>query len=303
MKSSSNWHEYEIIATGGGEKLERWGNVILLRPDPQAIWSPNFVLSKYDGLNAHYIRSSTGGGKWQTLKKFPDEWTISYGDLKFIISPTNFKHTGLFPEQAVNWDKMRVAVAGTSALKVTHNTGELLKPTPPQERPEVLNLFGYTGGATVACAKSGANVTHVDASQGMTNVCKRNCERNGLSNVRYIVDDCLKFVQREQRRGKKYDAIIMDPPSFGRGANGEVWKIEDSLEPLVMECVKLLSGKPIFFLINSYTTGLQPTVIKNILQRCFEKQKVCAKIDAYEIGIPTREGIELPAGCSAWATF
>jgi 23S rRNA (cytosine1962-C5)-methyltransferase len=292
LKSSTNWRDYEIIATGGGEKLERWGSVILLRPDPQAIWSADFDLAKYDGLNAHYIRSVTGGGKWHILKKFPDEWTISYGDMKFLISPTNFKHTGLFPEQAVNWDKMCGAFPPAPPL-----------PSNPSYKYEVLNLFGYTGGATVACAKSGANVTHVDASQGMVSVCKRNCELNGLSNVRYIVDDCLKFVLREIRRGKKYDAIIMDPPSFGRGTNGEGWKIETDWEPLVLNCVKLLSSKPLFFLINSYTTGLQPQVIKNILQRCFEKQKICATIDAYEIGLPTNERTPLPAGASAWASF
>jgi len=284
LKSTSNWHEYEIIATGAGEKLERWGGIFLLRPDPQVIWAPAFNLSKYDGLHGHYLRSATGGGKWKWLKRVPEEWTIKYNNLKFIISPTGFKHTGLFPEQAVNWERI------VSALK-------------SRSGATVLNLFGYTGGATVAAASVGAAVTHVDASQGMVGVCKRNCELNNIPNdrVRYIIDDCAKFVAREHRRGKTYDAIIMDPPSFGRGSNGEVWKIEDHLEPLVDACIKVLSDKPLFFLINSYTTGLQPGVMKNVMQRCLAKQKMCATIDAYEIGIPTRENIDLPCGCSCFA--
>jgi 23S rRNA (cytosine1962-C5)-methyltransferase len=304
IRTAKSWRDFEIIATGGGEKLERWGSVYLLRPDPQAIWSPSFNLAEFDGLNAHYLRSSAGGGKWNTLKKFPDEWTIGWGNLKFLISPTNFKHTGLFPEQAVNWETIG---ALCRAYPFSDTQGEQGKRSSNgyalRKAPEILNLFGYTGGATVACAAAGANVTHVDASAGMTAVCKRNCEQNGIKNVRFIVDDCHKFVLRESRRGKAYDAIIMDPPSFGRGTNGEVWKIETDIENLVMDCVKILSKKPLFFLINSYTTGLQPTVIKNILQRCLEKHKTCATIDAYEIGIPTRENIDLPAGSSAIATF
>ena len=304
MKSSLNWRDFEIIATGGGEKLERWGGVYLLRPDPQAIWSPAFDFKKFDGLNAHYIRSTTGGGKWVTLKKFPTEWTVEYPisgcALKFLISPTNFKHTGLFPEQAINWEQFTSIIQSS---RVAHGAKTGAGVAENNLAPNVLNLFGYTGGATVAAGVAGANVTHVDASTGMTAVCRRNCELNGLENVRFIVDDCHKFVEREIRRGKTYDAIIADPPSFGRGANGEVWKIETALEPLIMDCVKLLSKKPLFFLVNSYTTGLQPTVLKNVLQRCLEKFGRRAKLDAYEIGIPTREGIDLPAGASCFAVF
>jgi len=281
MRTASGWKDFEIVASGGGEKLERWGDVFLLRPDPQAIWSARFDFARYEKLNGKYTRSASGGGSWEVIKKMPDEWTIGYKDLKFLISPTNFKHTGLFPEQAVNWDVV-------SGIIKKGNT--------------VLNLFGYTGGATVACAKAGAVVTHVDASKGMVEVCKRNCKLNNLpdTSVRFIVDDCIKFVEREIRRGKKYDAIIMDPPSFGRGANGEVWKIEEHLDYLVRKCCELLSDKPLFFLINSYTTGLQPTVMKNILATNLKKHAI---IEAYEIGLPTNEGIVLPAGCSALATF
>jgi len=342
MQYSKEWRDFEIIATGGGEKLERWGGsgepegcagqplfgkgttvvrergngVYLLRPDPQAIWAPAFDFYGYPGLHAKYTRSSDGGGHWTTLKKFPTEWTVSYKDLKFIISPTNFKHTGLFPEQAVNWDRMADVISKACAsvskacasvskacasvskacASVTNNVGGNKEVT-------VLNLFGYTGGATVACAKAGAIVTHVDASRGMTEVCKRNCKLNDIpqDSVRFIVDDCIKFVEREIRRGKKYDGIIMDPPSFGRGANGEVWKIEQHLDYLVDKCCDLLSNKPLFFLINSYTTGLQPTVIKNVLQRNLAKRKINANLDAYEIGLPTSESIILPAGCSCFA--
>lgn len=283
MKFTSDWKDYEIIATGGGEKLERWGSVYLLRPDPQAIWRSNFNFKTYKGLNAIYTRSQSGGGAWSG--KMPDEWKISYKNLKFVISPTSFKHTGLFPEQAVNWDRVTDVISRSKRESIT-----------------VLNLFGYTGGATVACASAGATVTHVDASKGMVEVCKRNCKLNKLSetSVRFIVDDCIKFVEREIRRGKKYDAIIMDPPSFGRGANGELWKIEDNLDYLVSKCCEVLSDKPLFFLINSYTTGLQSTVMKNILATNLQKYDI---IEAYEIGLPTNEGIVLPAGCSAFATF
>jgi len=284
MKTTSEWKDFEIIASGSGEKLERWGHVFLLRPDPQAIWSAKFDFAKFEKLNAKYERSSSGGGAWTVLRKFKDEWVVEYKDLKFLISPTSFKHTGLFPEQAVNWDKAQSLIRGAGVT------------------PAVLNLFGYTGGATVACAAAGAVVTHVDASKGMVEVCKRNCKLNKLpeTSVRFIVDDCIKFVEREIRRGKKYDGIIMDPPSFGRGANGEVWKIEEHLNRLVAGCVELLSSEPLFFLINSYTTGLQPTVMKNILATNLKKH---ATIESYEIGLPTNEGIVLPAGCSALATW
>lgn len=287
MKTPNNWKDFEIIATGGGEKLERWGKVYLLRPDPQAIWSPAFNLKEYKGLHAIYERSSAGGGAWNVLKKFPDEWTVSYNGVKYLISPMGFKHTGLFPEQAVNWERAAELISAR------------------REPTAVLNLFGYTGGATIAAAAAGAVVTHVDASRGMVEVCKRNATLNNLpfESVRYIVEDCIKFVERELRRGKRYDAIIMDPPSFGRGANGEVWKIEEHLDYLVKKCAELLSEKPLFFLINSYTTGLQPTVMKNLLARNLLACKKPTLFEAYEIGLPTNEGIDLPAGCSSWVIW
>lgn len=279
MKISKDWKDYQIIATGDGEKLERWGNVKLLRPDPQVIWHASRKLSKEKDLNAHYIRESTGGGYWENLKSMPSEWQISYRNLKFLVKPMGFKHTGLFPEQAVNWDYM----------------AELIKNA---NRPiKVLNLFGYTGGATVACTEAGAEVTHVDASKGMVDRCKQNIKLSGLETkpIRYIVDDCAKFVEREIRRGKKYDAIIMDPPSYGRGPSGEMWKIENNLCDFVGLCKQVLSDAPLFVLINSYTTGLQPMVLKNILNMYFDG----GSTDAYEVGIATsEEGITLPCGAS-----
>jgi len=295
MKVSS-WVDYQIVASGSGEKLEKWGDMYLLRPDPQAIWSAEFDFSKFRMLNGKYTRSATGGGAWEFFKSVPTEWILAYKQLKFIISPTNFKHTGLFPEQATNWE----SVASCIEQRIKKNKGE---------PPKVLNLFGYTGGATVASAFAGAHVTHVDSSKGMTEVCKRNVELNGISveRVRYIIEDCAKFVAREIRRGKKYDAIIMDPPSFGRGADKEVWKIERDLDPLVKMCCEVLSDTPLFFLINSYTTGLQPTVMKNVLVSNLKKvgkNNALTKIDAYEVGLPTHEqGIVLPAGCSVFASF
>lgn len=280
MELATNWKDYSVIATGDGYKLENWQGVVLLRPDPQVIWPSSIDMQSYKGLNAKYVRSETGGGKWQTYKEMPSEWVISYGELKFLIKPMGFKHTGLFPEQAVNWDKM-------SALIKSAN------------RPiNVLNLFAYTGGATVACLKAGASVCHVDASKGMVERAGENCRLSGVKDagVRFIIDDCLKFVKREIRRGKKYDAIIMDPPSFGRGPNGETWKIENELFNLVKTCTEVLSDNPLFFLINSYTTGLQPQVIKNILT--LNMKNFSGKIDAYEVGLPTSEGIALPCGCS-----
>ena len=280
MELATNWKDYSVIATGDGYKLETWKGVTLLRPDPQVIWPSSIDMQSYKGLNAKYVRSETGGGKWQTYKEMPSEWVISYGELKFLIKPMGFKHTGLFPEQAVNWDKM-------SALIKSAN------------RPiNVLNLFAYTGGATVACLKAGASVCHVDASKGMVERAGENCRLSGVKDagVRFIIDDCLKFVKREIRRGKKYDAIIMDPPSFGRGPNGDTWKIENELFNLVKTCTEVLSDNPLFFLINSYTTGLQPQVIKNILT--LNMKNFSGKIDAYEVGLPTSEGIALPCGCS-----
>ena len=279
MKISSDWKEYKIIATGDGEKLESWGDVKLLRPDPQVIWHAKRNLAKEPNLNAHYKRESTGGGYWNNLKPMPNEWEISYKNLKFCIKPMGFKHTGLFPEQAVNWDYM---------IELIQKANRPIK---------VLNLFGYTGGATVACTYAGAEVTHVDASKGMVDRCKQNIRLSGLENkpIRYIVDDCAKFVEREIRRGKKYDAIIMDPPSYGRGPSGEMWKIESNLCDFVELCKGVLSENPLFVLINSYTTGLQPMVLRNILNTYFDG----GKTDAYEVGIQTQEkDIILPCGAS-----
>lgn len=284
MKYSSDWRDFEIIATGNGEKLERWGNVVLLRPDPQAIWDPSLDFTKYPKIAGHYLRSATGGGAWEWLKQTPDEWTIKYKDLNFIISPMNFKHTGLFPEQAVNWDLVM----------------DVLRKRP---NAKVLNLFAYTGGATVACAKAGAHVTHVDASRGMTDVAKRNVNLNNIpfESVRYIVDDVQKFVAREIRRGHKYDAIIMDPPNFGRGANGEVWKLTENLNGLIANCAQLLSDKPLFFLVNNYTASVQPTVIENVLRK--NLNGLHYTIQTYEIGLPTAEKLILPCGGSSYVSF
>lgn len=280
MNCADNWKDFSVIATGDGYKLERWGNVVLLRPDPQVIWPASVDMDSYKGLNAKYVRSSSGGGAWEYLKKMPDDWTVSYGDLTFKIKPMGFKHTGLFPEQAANWDKMSALIKGAG-------------------RPiSVLNLFAYTGGATVACLKAGASVCHVDASKGMVERAGENVRLSGLENapVRYIIDDCKKFVQREIKRGRRYDAIIMDPPSYGRGPNGEMWKIESELYSLVTLCRDVLSDDPLFFLINSYTTGLQPQVLKNVLALALKG--INGKIDAYEVGLPTEEGIVLPCGAS-----
>ncbi len=281
IKVASGWKDYEIIATGDGEKLERWGKLVLLRPDPQVIWHAKTPLAQNPRINAIYHRSSTGGGGWQFKGNVPSNFVIERNGLKFSLKLMGFKHTGLFPEQAVNWDMMQ----------------ELIKNA--KRDIKVLNLFAYTGGATVACAKAGAHVTHVDAAKAMVERAKENVALSNVdtTHVRYIVDDCLKFIQREIKRGNKYDAIIMDPPSYGRGANGEVWKIENSIHDLVLKCTEVLSDKPLFFLINSYTTGLQPTVMENILKMSLKGLK--GKYDAYEVGLPTDEGIALPCGCSA----
>lgn len=280
---TTGWKDYEIIAAGGGEKLERWKNVYLLRPDPQAIWEASFDLAKYPKLNARYVRSSDGGGRWEYFRNMPDEWQIGWEDCKFLIKPMGFKHTGLFPEQAENWAKMR----------------EIVKTA--KDRPRVLNLFGYTGGASVALANAGAVVTHVDAAKGMVDRCKKNAELSGCpaDGIRYIVDDCKKFVMRELKRGKTYNAVLMDPPSYGRGPSGETWKLEDSLYELATLVAKVLD-KPLFYLINSYTTGLQPTVIKNVLSLSMHGEK--GGIEAYELTLPVTDEskgkIELPCGCS-----
>ncbi len=278
--TANSWRDYEVLATGGGEKLERWGEILLLRPDPQVIWKPQFDLASYKGLHARYMRSSTGGGYWEKFRAYPEEWNVSYGDLTFAIKPMGFKHTGLFPEQAVNWERMRAMIA---------NAGREIR---------VLNLFAYTGGATVACAKAGAFVTHVDAARGMVDRAKQNCALSHIAQdrVRYIVDDCAKFVARELKRGKTYDAVIMDPPSYGRGPGGEMWKLEDSIYDLMTLTSRVLGDDPLFCLINSYTTGLSARVMQNILTLTLPK----GTTDGYELNLPTAEkDILLPCGNSA----
>lgn len=283
MKLATDWKDYTILATGGGYKLERWGGIVLLRPDPQVIWEGSRDLFADPSIHAVYHRSEKGGGAWEYRKKMPAEWEIGYKDLRFKVKPMGFKHTGLFPEQAVNWERMRALIEGAG-------------------RPiKVLNLFAYTGGASVACAKAGAQVTHVDAAKGMVERAGENARLSGLAGgIRYIVDDCKKFVQREIRRGNRYDAVIMDPPSYGRGPGGELWKIEESLFPFVKLCAEVLSDKPLFFLINSYTTGLQPGVLANILTLCMPAG---GSVDAYEVGLPTEEGIPLPCGAGGMCTW
>ncbi len=289
MKIAENWKDFRVIATGDGMKLEKWGEVTLLRPDPQVIWHAAEDLYSRKGVNAVYRRSDKGGGGWEIKKPFPPQWTVGYKDLTFSIKPMGFKHTGLFPEQAVNWDMMRSLIEERRRVN-------------PEAKIKVLNLFAYTGGASVACAKSGAEVTHVDAAKGMVERAGENARLSGInSGIRYIVDDCAKFVAREKRRGNRYDAIIMDPPSYGRGPGGETWKIENDIFDFVKSCVELLSDNPLFVLINSYTTGLQPTVIKNILTLTLPEN---ASVEAYEVGLPTEErGVVLPCGCSGLATF
>ncbi len=280
MLLANEWKDYELIDTADGEKLERWGQYTLRRPDPQVIWSAQKSSKEWKNADAHYHRSSKGGGEWEYKRKLPERWTISFGPLSFYIEPTGFKHTRLFPEQAVNW-KWR--------MEKIQSAGRPIK---------VLNLFAYTGGATVASAYAGAEVCHVDASKGMVTWAKENMELSGLGNkpVRFIVDDVMKFVQREKRRGKTYDAIIMDPPSYGRGPNKEVWKIEDSLYGFVEECLDILSPDPLFFLINSYTAGFSPYVLSNILQSTVGT-KYQGKISCGEVGIPVSgKDIVLPCG-------
>ena len=278
MRLADKWKDYRVIATGDGYKLEKWGDVILLRPDPQVIWHAQTDMENYPGLCAKYVRSETGGGGWKYLSKMPDEWTIGYGELKFKIKPMGFKHTGLFPEQAANWE---------TVTELIRNAGREIS---------VLNLFAYTGGATVACLNAGASVCHVDAAKGMVERAGENVRLSGLKDkpVRFIIDDCKKFVQREIRRGRKYDAIIMDPPSYGRGPNGEMWKIETELYDFVSLCRGVLSDDPLFVLINSYTTGVQPAVLKNILT--LTMKGLPGRVEAYEVGLPTDEGIALPCG-------
>ena len=282
MFLANNWVDYKLIDSADGEKLEYWGKYLLRRPDPQAVWSIKSEKKLWDRSDAWYHRSDKGGGHWEYFNKLPEKWTINYRNLTFNIKPMGFKHTGLFPEQAVNWDWF----------------SDLIKNA--NREIKVLNLFAYTGGATVAALEAGASVCHVDASKGMVTWAKENVVSSGLADrsVRYIVDDVKKFVAREIRRGNKYDAIIMDPPSYGRGPSGEVWKIEDELFPLVWDCMKILSDKPLFFLINSYTTGLSAEILKNILTMTLKK-KFGGKVSADEIGLPmSSSGLVLPCGIS-----
>ena len=284
MKIAPDWKEYKVIATGDGEKLEKWGNITLLRPDPQVIWHAKTPLASYKDVDALYERSRTGGGMWKFKRNVPSEFTLSWRDLTFSLKLMGFKHTGLFPEQAVNWDRM---------MKLISQSGREIS---------VLNLFGYTGAASVACLKAGAKVCHVDSAKAMVERAGENVRLSGLDNsgMRYIIDDCFKFCQREIRRGRKYDAIILDPPSFGRGPNGEKWKIEEGISELCELVASLLSDDPLFVCLNSYTTGLQPTVMANILKLTLPSS---AQIDADEIGLATEEGLILPQGCTAFATF
>lgn len=278
MKISTDWKDYECLDAGNGEKLERWGSVILRRPDPQAMWEVEDY-SLWKNVDGFYHRTNKGGGYWDFYSKLSDYWTISYKNLTFKVSPTNFKHTGLFPEQAANWDFMMNKIKNA------------------KRKIKVLNLFAYTGAATMACASAGADVVQVDASKGMTEWAKENMKLCNLCDhyIRFIVDDCMKFVEREYRRGNKYDAIVMDPPSYGRGPNGEMWKFEKNLYELINACLKILSDKPLFFLINSYTTGISSVVLLNILKTTMNKYD--GKIESGDIGLPIkRDDLVLPCG-------
>lgn len=286
MWIADNWKDYEVIDTSGGEKLERWGNYLLVRPDPQVIWNTPKNHTGWKKMNGHYHRSNKGGGEWE-FHNLPEQWCISYEHLglKFRLQPFAFKHTGLFPEQAVNWDWFSELIKGEVAK------GREIK---------VLNLFAYTGGATLAAAKAGAKVTHVDASKGMVGWAKENAKESGLADapIRWLVDDCVKFVEREIRRGNKYDAIIMDPPSYGRGPKGEIWKIEESIFPFIELTSEILCDNPLFFLVNSYTTGLQSAVLSYMINTAIVK-RFGGKVESDEIGLPvTESGLVLPCGAS-----
>jgi 23S rRNA (cytosine1962-C5)-methyltransferase len=278
MLISKDWKDYELLDMADEEKLERWGDIILIRPDPQIIWSNKSKPELWKKAHAHYHRSKSGGGEWEYLKKMPEVWQINYKNLTFNLKPMGFKHTGLFPEQAVNWDFM--------IQKIKDSKREI----------KVLNLFAYTGGATIACSYAGASVCHVDSSKGMTIWAKENLQASNLEDkpVRFIIDDVIKFVQREIRRGSKYDAIVMDPPSYGRGSSGEIWNIEDNLYFLIELCTKLLSDNPLFFLINSYTTGLSSTILSNTLELAIKNK---GKISNGEIGLAMKDSsLILPCG-------
>lgn len=280
MWIAKDWKDYEVIDTSGGEKLERWGTYILVRPDPQVIWDTPRKEKGWRKCNARYHRSSKGGGEWEFFD-LPKQWQIQYKDLTFNLQPFNFKHTGLFPEQAVNWDWLRTLIEKAD------------------RQVKILNLFAYTGGATVAAAKAGAAVTHVDASRGMVTWAKENAASSGLADapVRYLVDDCVKFVEREIRRGNRYDGIIMDPPSYGRGPKGEIWKLEEKIYPFLQLCTQVLEKEPLFFLVNSYTTGLQPAVLSYMMQTALKD--FGGSVEAGEIGLPvSSSGLVLPCGAS-----
>lgn len=283
MRTADKWTDYELLDASDGERLERWGDIILIRPDPQVVWRTPKTNPLWKRAHARYFRSSTGGGQWQRSRALPDSWEISYGGLRFHLKPMGFKHTGLFPEQAVNWDVMQGMI---------RNAGRPVK---------VLNLFGYTGAATLACAAAGAQVTHVDASKGMVAWGRDNAAASGLSGrpIRWLVDDCVKFVQREQRRGNTYDAVLMDPPSYGRGPGGEVWKLEDQIYSLLEQCAALLSDHPLFFIVNSYTAGLSPSVMHYILGAMLTN-RIGGRVESDEIGLPVTEtGLPLPCGATA----
>ncbi len=326
MRIAKNWTDYEVIDCSAGEKLERWGKYILLRPDPQVIWDTPKKNGAWRKLNAHYHRSAKGGGSWEFFD-LPEEWRISYAlpeirtaelsvssdgakapvsktiggqkaALTFGLKPFAFKHTGVFPEQAANWDVMYTLIKEETASRRAVGNNEPVK---------VLNLFAYTGGATLACAAAGASVAHVDASKGMVTWAKENASLSGLDGapIRWLVDDCKKFVERELRRGNRYDAVIMDPPSYGRGPKGEIWKIEDAVFELIDLCTQLLYDRPLFFLVNSYTTGLQPGVLHYMISSALKKQRPAAlengAVEADEIGLPvTDSGLVLPCGASGW---
>ena len=281
MWIAEQWQDYELLDCGGGEKLERWGEQYLVRPDPQAIWDSPRKNPAWKRANARYLRSQSGGGHWEK-KTLPESWKIRYRDLTFQVKPMNFKHTGLFPEQAVNWD---------FAMERIRSAGRPIR---------VLNLFAYTGAASVACAAAGAAVCHVDAAKGMVSWARENAASSGLSDapIRWIVDDCAKFVEREIRRGRRYDAVIMDPPSYGRGPSGEIWKLEENLFPFVELVAGALSDEPLFFLINSYTTGLAPSVLTYLLETLVAR-RYGGRTESQELGLPvTATGLALPCGAT-----
>lgn len=284
MRVAADWNEYKIVDASSGEKLEYWGDALFIRPDPQIIWQTRRENPLWNQADGHYLRSNKGGGQWKFAKKLPESWQIHYKGLTFQIRPTGFKHTGLFPEQAVNWDYF---------MEKIRSAGRPVK---------VLNLFAYTGGATLACAKAGASVCHVDASKGMVAWARENAQASGLADrpIRWIVDDCEKFVQREIRRGNRYDAVIMDPPSYGRGPGGEVWQLEEKVYHLVDLCSQVLTEKPLFFALNSYTTGLSPSVMAYLLGVTVGRAHPQGKVSADEIGLPVEEsGYVLPCGSTA----